>query len=84
MPQGMGPQVVNRRMNAIKTNHPKDMMGPNMGKVLALETISKYGHANAVTANLYGNISESDFLFILIKPTCFLKLFIKIHLKTNV
>lgn len=30
---GMGPQVVNRRMNAIKTNHPKDMMGPNMGKL---------------------------------------------------
>lgn len=29
---GMGPQVVNRRMNAIKTNHPKDMIGPNMGK----------------------------------------------------
>lgn len=29
---GMGPQAVNRRMNAIKTNHPKDMMGPNMGK----------------------------------------------------
>ncbi|XP_050549677.1 potassium voltage-gated channel protein Shaw isoform X3 [Spodoptera frugiperda] len=28
---GMGPQVVNRRMNAIKTNHPKDMIGPNMG-----------------------------------------------------
>ncbi|XP_049702088.2 potassium voltage-gated channel protein Shaw isoform X1 [Helicoverpa armigera] len=27
---GMGPQVVNRRMNAIKTNHPKDMIGPNM------------------------------------------------------
>ncbi|XP_060804843.1 potassium voltage-gated channel protein Shaw isoform X2 [Amyelois transitella] len=27
---GMGPQAVNRRMNAIKTNHPKDMMGPNM------------------------------------------------------
>lgn len=33
MPPGMGgPQAVNRRMNAIKTNHPKDMMGPNMGK----------------------------------------------------
>lgn len=30
---GMGPQVVNRRMNAIKTNHPKDMIGPNMGKL---------------------------------------------------
>ncbi|KAL0871509.1 hypothetical protein ABMA27_005227 [Loxostege sticticalis] len=31
MPPGMGgPQAVNRRMNAIKTNHPKDMMGPNM------------------------------------------------------
>ncbi|CAH0725467.1 unnamed protein product, partial [Brenthis ino] len=27
---GMGQQAVNRRMNAIKTNHPKDMMGPNM------------------------------------------------------
>ncbi|XP_013148044.1 PREDICTED: potassium voltage-gated channel protein Shaw-like, partial [Papilio polytes] len=27
---GMGPQAVNRRMNAIKTNHPKDMIGPNM------------------------------------------------------
>ncbi|XP_063386606.1 potassium voltage-gated channel protein Shaw isoform X1 [Cydia fagiglandana] len=30
MPPGMGPQAVNRRMNAIKTNHPKDIMGPNM------------------------------------------------------
>ncbi|XP_045522985.1 potassium voltage-gated channel protein Shaw-like isoform X2 [Pieris brassicae] len=30
MAPGMGPQAVNRRMNAIKTNHPKDMMGPNM------------------------------------------------------
>ncbi|GBP73486.1 Potassium voltage-gated channel protein Shaw [Eumeta japonica] len=30
VPPGMGPQAVNRRMNAIKTNHPKDMMGPNM------------------------------------------------------
>ncbi|KAI8439761.1 hypothetical protein MSG28_013448 [Choristoneura fumiferana] len=30
MPPGMGPQAANRRMNAIKTNHPKDMMGPNM------------------------------------------------------
>ena len=29
---GVGPQAVNRRMNAIKTNHPKDMIGPNMGK----------------------------------------------------
>ncbi|KAI5637831.1 ion transport protein domain-containing protein [Phthorimaea operculella] len=25
-----GPQAINRRMNAIKTNHPKDMIGPNM------------------------------------------------------
>lgn len=32
VPPGMAPQAVNRRMNAIKTNHPKDMMGPNMGK----------------------------------------------------
>ncbi|XP_014360759.2 potassium voltage-gated channel protein Shaw [Papilio machaon] len=30
MAPGMGPQAVNRRMNAIKTNHPKDMIGPNM------------------------------------------------------
>ncbi|XP_047992851.1 potassium voltage-gated channel protein Shaw isoform X5 [Leguminivora glycinivorella] len=30
LPPGMGPQAVNRRMNAIKTNHPKDIMGPNM------------------------------------------------------
>ncbi|XP_059054697.1 potassium voltage-gated channel protein Shaw isoform X2 [Achroia grisella] len=30
MAPGMGAQAVNRRMNAIKTNHPKDMMGPNM------------------------------------------------------
>ncbi|VVD00293.1 unnamed protein product [Leptidea sinapis] len=30
LPPGMGTQAVNRRMNAIKTNHPKDMMGPNM------------------------------------------------------
>ncbi|KAM3956976.1 shaker cognate w isoform 1-T1 [Aphomia sociella] len=30
MPPGLGAQAVNRRMNAIKTNHPKDMMGPNM------------------------------------------------------
>nr|CAD7194046.1 unnamed protein product [Timema douglasi] len=26
-----GPAPQNRRMNAIKTNHPKDMMGPRMG-----------------------------------------------------
>ncbi|CAG9788940.1 unnamed protein product [Diatraea saccharalis] len=30
LPPGMAPQAINRRMNAIKTNHPKDMMGPNM------------------------------------------------------
>ncbi|XP_061718735.1 potassium voltage-gated channel protein Shaw [Cydia pomonella] len=30
LPPGMGPQAVNRRMNAIKTNHPKDIIGPNM------------------------------------------------------
>ncbi|CAG9129489.1 unnamed protein product [Plutella xylostella] len=30
VPPGVGQQAVNRRMNAIKTNHPKDMMGPNM------------------------------------------------------
>lgn len=31
---GAGQQAINRRMNAIKTNHPKDMMGPNMGKMI--------------------------------------------------
>ncbi|XP_034834494.1 potassium voltage-gated channel protein Shaw-like isoform X1 [Maniola hyperantus] len=30
MAPGMGQQAANRRMNAIKTNHPKDMIGPNM------------------------------------------------------
>nr|CAD7425754.1 unnamed protein product [Timema monikensis] len=29
-----GPAPQNRRMNAIKTNHPKDMMGPRMGTLL--------------------------------------------------
>lgn len=41
MGPGMGQQVVNRRMNAIKTNHPKDMMGPNMGKTLLQD---QFGH----------------------------------------
>nr|CAD7460526.1 unnamed protein product [Timema tahoe] len=31
---GGGPAPQNRRMNAIKTNHPKDMMGPRMGTLL--------------------------------------------------
>lgn len=34
MPAGCGPPggVQNRRMNAIKQNHPKDMMGQKMGE----------------------------------------------------
>ena len=33
MPGGCGPPgVQNRRMNAIKQNHPKDMMGQKMGE----------------------------------------------------
>lgn len=39
---GMGAQVVNRRMNAIKTNHPKDMIGPNMGKFYGILLIAEF------------------------------------------